>query len=171
MKLFTIIESFGSAQGDGWSSYIEWRGLPFDRFDSIDGILSPSLFTPESEEDWKHVFPESCMTHLITDYKYAAQKRSQMQSGDIVGLRLDDHDESDAAFLGYDLIDGSFDVSLLTNWGNDVDSINRALGPTALIQSLSVVHSIQTHLLSTCDEDAHVDGCRIVSIYSTADTR
>ena len=171
MKLFAIIEPFGPAQGDRWSSYIEWRGLSFERFDSIDGILRPSLFSPESEEDWKHVFPESRVIHLITDHEYAALKRSQMQSGDIVGLRLDDHDESDAAFLGFDLIDGSFDVSLLTNWGTDLDCINRALGPNALIQSLSVVQSIQAHLLSTCMEDGHVDGCRIVSIYSTADAR
>ena len=171
MKLFTIIESFGPPQGASWSYYIEWRGLSFDRFDSIDAILRPSLFTPESEEDWKHVSLESCMTHLITDYEYAAQKRSQMQRGDIVGLRYDDHDESDAAFLGYDLIDGSLDVSLLTNWGNDMASINRALGPNALVQSFSVVQSIQNHLLSTCIDDGHVDGCRIVSIYGTADAQ
>ena len=59
----------------------------------------------------------------------------------------------------------------LTNWGNDVDSINRALGPTALIQNISVVQSIQSHLLSTCIEDGHVDGCRIVSICRSADSR
>ena len=53
--LFTIVEDFGVADGESWSSYIEWRGIQFDRFDSLDGILRPSLFTPETEEDWAHV--------------------------------------------------------------------------------------------------------------------
>ena len=168
MKIFTILESFGPAQGDVWNSYIAWRGLSLERFDSIDGILRPRLFTPVSNEGWEHVSEESGAGYGIIDYEYAVRMRTRMGRGDIVGMRWHAHDESDSTFLGYDLIDSYFDVSLLTNWGNDNLFINEARGVGGLIQRLDVAERIQSHLLSSYAEDDHVDGCHIVSIYGNA---
>ena len=130
--LFKIIESFSPSNGDKWTSYCNWRGMRFERFDSIDGILRPSLFDPTEVEDWAHIVNEDFMLHFFTDFNYAAKKRRQIGVGDLVGVRFEEHDEADEHFLGYDLIDGYCDVSLLTNWGNDVELINRSLSPNAL---------------------------------------
>lgn len=163
--LFTIVESSSPSDGDRWISYCQWRGLAFTGFDSIDGILRPSLLSDLEGEDWNHIDHENFRVHLITDYDYAVQKHYQIGQGDLVGLKFSEHDESDPRFLGFDLIDGYYDVSLLTNWGNDVDSINRSLSPNALILSCQTVMEIQQELLRTSNTDPHVEGCQIVSIY------
>jgi hypothetical protein len=148
--LFTIVEDFGKTLGESWSSYLEWRGVSLERFDSLDGMLRPSLFTPETVEDWGHVV--------------AARKvHFSLGTGVIVGFSYSDHEEINERFLGYDIIDGWCDVSLLTNRGNDFEIVNQALVPT-----LSQIENIHRHLLANHGDDNPVMGCRIISVYSTA---
>lgn len=168
--LFTIVESFSPRDGDSWISYCQWRGLAFTGFDSIDGILRPSLLSNLEDEDWNHIDHENFRVHLITDADYAVRKHTEIGQGDLVGLKFSEHDESDPHFLGFDLIDGYYDVSLLTNWGNDVDSINCSLSSNALVLSYPIVEAIQQELLRTSDTDLHVEGCQIVSIYRPIET-
>jgi hypothetical protein len=165
--LFTIIEDFGVSDGEAWTRYLEWRGVHFERFDSLDGILRKRLFTPESAEDWKHVACENFMLNYLTDFDYARQMHAQIGAGSLMGLSYSEHDETNMGFLGYDIIDGYCDVSLLTNWGNDVEVVNRSLGSNALVPTLALVQRIHEFLTSHHGDDSHVDGCQIVSVYST----
>lgn len=169
--LFTIVEDFGVADGEAWTNYVEWRGLNFDRFDSLDGILRKSLFTPESVEDWDHVVCENFMLSYLTDFDYAHQAHIRIGTGSVMGFAYANHDETSEGFLGYDIIDGYCDVSLLTNWGNDVEIVNRALGSHALVPTLAQVERIHAFLTSNHGDDPHVDGSRIVSVYSTANLK
>ncbi|WP_299493749.1 hypothetical protein [Acaryochloris sp. IP29b_bin.137] len=163
--LFTIVDSFSPDDGDAWTSYCQWRGVAFTRFDSIDGLLRPRLFEDPEGEDWHHIVNEDFKLHLITDYDYAVHKHSEMGQGDLVGVKFSKHDPCDPRFLGFDLIDGYCDISLLTNWGNDVDLINCSLSSNALVLSYQKVEAIQQELLLTSRADPHVAGCQIVSIY------
>ncbi len=163
--LFTIIGSFSPQDGDPWTAYCAWRGLDFEKFESIDGILRPSLLGEPQGEDWNHIVQEDFMLRFITDYDYARSKHQEIGTGDLVGVKFSNHDPADDRFLGFDLIDGDCFVSLLTNWGNDIGNINRALSPSALIPSLPVIENIQAELLRSFGNDPHVEGCRIVSIY------
>ena len=163
--LFTIIGSISPLDGDPWMAYCAWRAMDFETFESIDGILRPSLLGKLQGEDWNHIVQENFMLRFITDYDYARSKHQEIGAGDLVGVKFSDHDLADDRFLGFDLIDGDCDVSLLTNWGNDIGMINRALSPSALVPSLPVIENIQAELLHRCGNDPHVDGCRIVSIY------
>lgn len=165
--LFTIVEDFGIANGEAWSNYLEWRGLDFDRFDSLDGMLRKSLFTPESVEDWDHVVKENFMIDYLTDFEYAQQMHTRIGAGSLMGFAYSEHDESDEGFLGYDIIDGYCDVSLLTNWGNDIEVVNQALGSNALVPTLAQVELIHEFLTTNYGDDSHVQGSRIVSVYST----
>jgi hypothetical protein len=165
--LFTIVENFGVADGEPWSSYIEWRGIHFDRFDSLDGILRKSLFTPESEEDWSHVVCENFKLSYLTDFSHAHQTHVRMGIGSLMGFAYTEHDEANEGFLGYDIIDRFCDVSLLTNWGNDVEIVNHAIGSNALVPTLAQVERIHEFLTSNHGDDNHVKDCRIVSVYST----
>lgn len=165
--LFTIVEDFGVADGDAWTSYLEWRGIHFERFDSLDGMLRKSLFTPESPEDWKHVVCENFMLSYLTDFDYAYQMHALIGTGSLLGFSYSGHDEKNEGFLGYDIIDGYCDVSLLTNWGNDVSIVNIALGSNALVPTIDQVQKIHDYLNSHHSDDDHVKGSRIVSVYST----
>jgi hypothetical protein len=163
--LFTIIESFSPKDGTRWTEYCSWRKIAFERFDSIDGILRPSLFHPKDETDWKHVVPENFKIDFITDQTFALEKRKHLGKGDVVGLCFDEHDESDPRFLGYDLIDGCCSVSLFTNWGNSSEIINQSLSPNALVLEFEVASDIRKELLKLNADDGHVDGCRVISVY------
>jgi hypothetical protein len=165
MMLFTIVKPFSPSDGEKWTNYCEWRGLKFDRFDSIDGVLRPNLFDYPEDSDWEHIVNHDFMLHLITNIEHARSKHKAIGSGDLIGLRFENHDIADPEFLGFDIIDGYCDVSLLTNWGNDIDMINRALHHNALVPDFSTVQDILEFLLINWGDDPHVKGCRIVSIY------
>ncbi len=83
----------------------------------------------------------------------------------MIGLEFVNHDENNPFFLGYDLIDGDYHVSLLTNWGNDVEIINQSLQENALIKEFNIIQNIKSHVISKYPNDGHVLNCKIVSIY------
>jgi hypothetical protein len=169
IMLFTIIKDFGLADGESWSSYIAWRGIHFERFDSLDGMLRQNLFTPETVEDWDHVVCENFMLSYLTNFDYAREVHARIGIGSLMRFTYSEHDESHGGFLGYDIIDGYCHVSLLTNWGNDVEIVNRSLASNALVPTLAEVECIYDFLTSNHSDDPHVKGCRIVSVYSTGD--
>jgi hypothetical protein len=90
------------------------------------------------------------MLSYLTDFDYAHQTHIRIGSGSLIGFAYSEHDETNEGFLGYDIIDGYSDVSLLTNWGNDeVEIVNRALGSNALVPTLAQVVSIHEFLTSS----------------------
>jgi hypothetical protein len=163
--LYTLIEPFSPNDGARWTNYCAWRGLEFERFDSVDGALRPSLFLEPTGEDWSHIVNESFMLHYFVDRQYAELKRREIGRGDLVGLEFHAHDESATGFLGYDLIDCYNDISLLTNWGNDVGIVNRSISGTGLIRERALIEEVKSELLLSYGADSHVQGCKIVSIY------
>jgi len=168
--LYTIVESFGHAGDDSWKNYLEWRGLNFKRFDSLDGMLRPSLFTPETVDDWDHVVCDNFMIDFMNDRDFAQRAHSRIGAGDLVGFTYEDHDQEDPGFLGYDIIDGYSDISLITNWGNDVEIINRALASNALLATIDDANRIHDYLINNHAKDPHVEDCKIISIYSIPPT-
>ncbi len=165
--LYTIVDWFTPENQKQWNSYIEWRGITFERFDSIDGIMRPALFNCPDDDEWSFVVNENMMLHLMIDYDFALRKHKQIGNGELIGIRLDQHDVESKQFLGFDLIDGCFDISLLTNWGNDNNFINQSLSKNALINNYQVIKKIQNHLVKNFSSDGHVEGCQIVSVYKT----
>ncbi len=178
MTFYAILKSFSPADGDAWTNYCQWRGIEFKAFHSIDGMLRPSPFDgPVSDEDWDHVVNTSFMLSYFTGRDYAAQKLLELGEGELQEIRLEDHDESSPHFLGYDVFDFRDHISLLTNWGNDIEVINQALTMFALLPTLSSAQSILAHLLEFHGSDGHLqpfqraDGspeyyCHIASIYN-----
>lgn len=163
--LYTILESFSPGCKE-WNSYIKWRGINFKSFDSIDGMLRETLFdTPQTDEEWAYVVNESCMIHLIIDFQFALKKLNELGKGELIGLKLDNHDENSPNFLGFDLIDGHYHVSLLTNWGNDIEIINQSLQDNALVKDFGIITKIYNHVKSSHPNDGHVRGCKIISVY------
>jgi hypothetical protein len=162
--LYTIIKSF-SATNDSWDSYCHWRGLNFAKFDSIDGLLRPSLFVPKTTEEGLRTCPDVGNFNYLTDREYAEKKWHEIGSGDLVALRFSDHDEKQKGFLGFDLVDGYYDVSLLTNWGNDNELINQVISSNALVSRLEKIVAVQNHVFESYSDDAHAADCHIVSIY------
>jgi len=165
--LYSIVENFSPADGERWSSYCAWRGIQFERFDSIDGILRPSLCNQPEAEDWDYIVNQDFMLHFFLNLNYARIKREKIGKGVIVAISFEDHVESNPNFLGYDLIDRYNDISLLTNWGNDINIINEAISKTGLIRSRTIIEGIQREIFRLYKDDPHVEDCKILSIYKT----
>src|SRR3982750_4160943 len=109
--LYRIVAKFGPSDGKRWSDYLQWRGLHLTRFDSVDGILRPSLFAPKTEQDWQHCVSEDFKTDLITDLSFANSILLRYEDAEIVGIELevDERHVPGPNFVGYDIIDGYCD--------------------------------------------------------------
>ena len=68
---YKIIEKFSPSDGERWQSYLKWRGLDLTCFDSVDVLLRPSVFYPQSHEDWANRVNEDYKLSLITNSNYS----------------------------------------------------------------------------------------------------
>jgi hypothetical protein len=122
---FLIIKSLSPADGDEWTDYCEWRAMDFERFDSIDKYMRPSLLpacgsNELNADDWSHLaITDGFFIDLINDFDYAVRKFREIGKGNLVGVCFDGHDESHPGFRGYDLIDCASRISLLTDFAAD----------------------------------------------------
>lgn len=166
---YKIVEKFGPQDGEKWVNYLHWRGLRLENFDSVDSILRPDLFSPQSEEDWLYCVNENYRINLITDLEYAKTLMGLYDNANLIGVEVGiqaGYVPQDL-LLGFDIIDGQGSISLLTNWGNDSkDLINSHIQTNGLICDLSQALQTQNELRKKFPEDPHAQNCEVWAIYS-----
>ncbi len=147
-----------------------WRGLPLVSFDSVDGILRPDLFQPETEEDWRNCANEDGKWSLITNLDYAKHILRRYDKAVLVGVEtaLEEDYEAKAGLLGFDILDGGGDVSLITNWGTDEEGIiDHQVSPNGLILDLGSALRLRNLLRTNFPADPHAAKCDLWAIYGT----
>lgn len=165
---FKVVEKFGPEDGARWNEYLTWRGLNLTRFDSVDGILRKNLFNPASEDDWKNCVQEDYKICLITNLEYARKIQEQCEKAEIVGIDfpLDSCFQAHTGLLGFDVIDSSWDVSMLTNWGTDEERIfSDLILENGLLGDLTQALRIRDTLRRRFPEDHHARECHVCAIY------
>lgn len=170
VMFYKIIEKFGPESGDRWKSYIEWRKLPLDSFDSVDNMMRPDLFEPTTAEDWENCVNEDYKLSLLTNLDYAKALAKQNTNSEIVGVEIElDSPPADIdGLLGFDIIDGYCANSLLTNWGiADLSFIDEKLGKNGLISGFAEAKALRDQLRSEFPEDSHANKCSVWAIYHT----
>ena len=168
---YKIVENFGPENGEKWKGYLQWRGLSLTKFDSVDGILRPDLFAPESKEDWQHCVNKDFKINMITDLDYAKIVLKRYNNSALVGveIELEKGYVSKAGLLGYDIIDGYRDVSLVTNWGTDGEGIiNNHVMLNGLIRDADQAFKIRDRLRDDYSGDPHAEACGVWAIYETS---
>ncbi|MCI5161933.1 MAG: hypothetical protein D3917_07895 [Candidatus Electrothrix sp. AX5] len=168
--LYTIVQSFSPDDGEKWTDYCQWRGIEFERFDSIDGIMRPNLMGSPDQEDWPYIVHEDYMLHFMTDLRHGYRKLDQKEKGVLIGVKLKDHEPEHPDFLGYDIEDTFFGVSLLTNWGSHVTVVNESLSLNGLVLDIDTVKRVHQYLKSNYSDDDHVRDTRIISLYKVPQT-
>ena len=164
---YKVIEDFWPSH-HGWKSYIDWRGLKLDSFDSVDGILCPDLFEPKSEDDWNNCVNENYKLSLITNLSYAKKTFNKYKNASLVGveIELETDYKPKEDLLGFDIIDGYCDVSLLTNWGIDEEDVfSHLVQRNGLIRDLDSALRTKNTLRERCSEDSHAEECEVWGIY------
>jgi len=165
---YKILPPFGPNDSDRWHRYIAWRGLKLTRFDSVDGILRPAYFLPQTEEDWMHCVNENFKLNLLTDEAYARQMLRRYDEATLAGVEIEletDYQPKDR-LLGYDIIDGYCDVSLLTNWGADEEGLfTNHIMSNGLIGDIVQAIELRNKLRRDFAWDAHAIGCHVWAVY------
>ena len=166
---YKIIEKFGPDSVTKWNDYINWIGLHhLKRFDSVDSMLRPTLFAPESADDWANCVNEDYMLDLITNIDYAKKVQSKYDNAEIVGVENDvgQGHTPGKGFLGYDIIDEYCSVSLITNWVCEKYPFDRnIIEDNGLIKNLKDAYKAQEQLRADQNGDVHSRGCTIWAVY------
>ncbi len=167
---YKIVQRFSTEDREKWRDYLSWRGLPLKSFESVDGILRPDLFQPASAEDWRNCVNEDCKWHLITNLDYAKRVLVRYDNAVLVGVETgvdEDYLASDG-LLGFDILDGEGDVSLITNWGTDEEGvIDHQVSTNGLIVDLHPALKLRNLLRKDFAEDPHAGKCDLWAIYRT----
>lgn len=169
---YIIVEKFGPGD-DKWKSYAKWVGLEnCQGYYSIDGIIRRTLFQPESMEDWENCINEDYKLHIITNINYAKKIITKFPNGEIIGIienpkLSNERIPMDHILMGYDIIDGYNDISLLTNWGGKDGGIikNLKLNSSALLDNINYAYELKEMLRKDFFHDNHAEDCEVWAIY------
>ena len=165
---YKIVEYFGPNNRNKWDDYLRWRKLDLSCFDSIDCGLRPDLFEPESMQDWCNCVNQDYKLNLITNLDYAKAIFSRYVNAVLVGvdIALGEDYILQEGLLGFDIIDGYCDVSLVTNWGTDAENlVNPHIMPNGLIADLAQALQIRNLLRQSFAEDPHAEECEVWAVY------
>jgi len=148
-----------------WKEYCQWRNYSFTSFESLDSSLWNSNFNPVSDEDWRHaIINGDILTDVVRDIEYALTLAKA--SGADTVLNFDFlNDEKTENVIGYEILDGSFSYSLLTNFGNNISPVNDCLGRNGLIRHRFQAINVHTWFLENMPSDGHVKGSMIFAVY------
>jgi len=166
---YKILEHFGPESGDKWLNYIGWSGLHnMKRFDSVDSMMRPNIFSPETVEDWNNCVNEDFKLNLITNLEYAKEISKKYADAEMVGVDIDinEHYVPSDNFLGYDIIDRYCSVSLLTNWIRDKYPFDRkVIKENGLILNIKEAIATRDQLRKDPMADDHSRDCTLWAVY------
>jgi len=153
-------------QSSEWQNYLAWRKMPFTSFESADSSLNQFNFVPLENDDWKHIVTiENFLTDLVTDLDHAMWYAKKHDFDTLIELDFVEQEDPQRNKLGYDILDGDYSYSLLTNFGNDIEIVNENLSRNALVPDKNAALKVHEWFLENMPTDPHVQGSRIFTIY------
>ena len=168
---YKIIKKFGPGS-DGWSEYAAWAGMQAcSDFYSIDHMQRTELFSPVTDEDWGNCTFTDDSRPLIGNLAYANKVCSRLESAEVVGVIKDPKTENGIIpdchiLMGYDILDGYDDISLLTNWGGLKEGIkNLKINSHGLVDDLEHAYQLEHMLRSEFLEDGHAQACNVWTVF------
>jgi hypothetical protein len=149
-----------------WRDYCAWRGRDFTSFDSLDSPLRNSSIDTEDQEFWNYFLSsESYLSDIVTDFDYAKRYAQRCGADEILIFDFSDRKDTSRHVVGYEILDGAFRYSLLTNFGNDIAIVNDSLGPNGLIQDEAKAREVHAWFKTHMPEDPHVIGSKVFAVY------
>ncbi len=153
-----------------WQAYMQFSGLnQIEAFCSLDGMLNHSLFTPESVEDWHNCINEDYKIDMLTSLDYAKTVADKYPGARLFGLIIDPGQSEipkDGQLLGYDILDGDYSISLLTNWGGFPDPFDKSrVNRFGLLDEVAEAYAIRDHLRVAYADDPHAGACEVIAVF------
>lgn len=155
-------------ESEYWRKFTDYARLKnVKEIIGLDCILNEDLVKAdrESDEYWKQNYiSEACETGLYRSSEYVLSNLGFIEnfnflaviiepSGDCRTIVLDDYE-----FLGYELLDTSFEISTLTNCGGfDESFLPEDLNSCGLIDDYEKAYTIKKSILENKPDEYHAD--------------
>lgn len=161
--------------GMSWEKYIEWSKLSqLKEVVSLDMTLNELLVEPDRDnaEDWDHIVINHLYeTGCFTDLDYVVKRVQKAQIFNLLAVIHEPTKEcnsiaiEDFEFMGYDLLDQSYDTSALTNCGGfDETFLPSDINAVGLISEFEKAYIIKKRLLENNPDEHHAD-CNVIAIW------
>ena len=155
-------------EGNAWGKYIDWSRLfHIKELVSLDYILNSVIFEPDrsSELDFSHVIlDELYETGFFTPLDFVLKNiKHETKFNLLAGIIKPTKDCNNITlenfeFVGYDLLDKSYDISALTNCGGfDETFLPSELNQFGLIDNFTKAVDINAKLFENNPEEYHAD--------------
>jgi hypothetical protein len=151
---------------DKWKSYCLWRNYSFREYRSLDSIINDVIEFEIEDGDWNSaVFNGDLLTDVICGSSYANKYALKLNAEIVLNFDYIENENPSERIMGYDILDGNFSYSLLSNFGNNVKVVNANLSGNALVRSRDVVIDIHKWFQNNMKDDAHVSNSKIFVVY------
>jgi hypothetical protein len=175
--LFIATRRFDPSDGQKWNSYVEWAKIPsLVEVVSLDNVLCPKILHELEEEDWKYNVHEDYRLNYFYHLDYLMGRVAGVTRRNILGLYRNPDSHIDAApatgafaFMGYDLIEESTQISALTDCGGFPETFsNDELNMYGLIPAFARACEVRRLLPEHHPEEHHAK-CEMYAIWRLAE--
>jgi hypothetical protein len=161
-----VMDKTDRRYGRGWDEYIAWIKLPhLTEVVSLDEMLNDPLFEPDysDNDEWNFIHcTERCQTGFFTTEEYVLRKCKNYAHFNLMRVVISpSHDckyivDDEYEFMGYELLDDLFNVSVLTNCDGFTEPILATdINKYGLIDDFSVANEISKRLLKDYPQHGH----------------
>lgn len=164
-----------SCDAVSWEKYIAWSKLAhISELVSLDGILNGLVFDVDMQckETWEYLIEDDGrVTDFFNSLDYVLERVKGIKRFNLVAVIKDPVSEEKASlsdeydFIGYELLDLSYEISALTNCGGfDESFLPSDLNQFGLINSYKRVREVQESLVLNNPEEFHAD-CNLFEVW------
>ena len=161
------------AHGHSWDDYAAWYGLHhLKEMVSLDTLLNPLLVEPEykNPNDWNFIVSyDRWLTGFFTTIDYVL-KRTEQTTFNLLAVVQEPEERcetitlDDFEFVGYDILDKSYDISSLNNCTGLNSSLEQAdFNQSGLISYYERAFTIRKEFLEQ-NKGEHTD-CYVIAIW------
>lgn len=161
-------DKYYDQEGISWKKYLDWSKLSHLReVISMDTMLNEILVKPDHNytDNWNHIITQNLYeTGCFTDLDYVIKKVQPMLGFNLLAVIREPIKEfnsitvKDFEFVGYDLLDQSYDTSALTNCGGFDETFSTSdLNAFGLISDYEKAYVIKKKLFENNPDEYHAD--------------
>lgn len=168
-------DTYYDQDGLSWKKYIEWSQLShLKEVVSLDMMLNELLVEADrnNAKDWDHIVTSHLYeTGCFTDLDYVVKRMQKTPVFNLLTVTQEPTKEcnsiaiEDFEFMGYDLLDQSYDTSALTNCGGFDETFSPSdINVVGLISEFEKAYAIKKRLLENNPNEYHAD-CNVIAIW------
>lgn len=172
---FIAVQRFGPANGETWTSYLEWSKLHhLEGLISLDMSLCPTVLKDISDSYWPYIVNEDYYLNFFTDLAFLRTEVVAARVTEALFLCVYRNpikppilpsELNSFRFVGFDLVEAQSGISALVNCGGWAELENKELSKRGLIMDHGRALRLQQILRSNYPEEPHAN-CDVWAVFA-----